>query len=106
MIGIVFALKISLGGTQLGGFMRTSQNKKRFSLKLSRADFFRFILLFALTLSILVHNIADANFEQKAVAATDEDSPYLSDDYDPVDYLPPGLPPSPNDPANDIRSVN
>lgn len=86
--------------------MGTSQFKKRFFLKLSRADLFRFIFIFALALSVLVHNIADAYLDKNSVAASDEDSPYLSDDYDPIDYLPPGLPPSQNDPANDIKSVN
>ena len=85
--------------------MGTSQFKKRFDLKFRRADFFRFIFLFAVMLSVLVHNIADAYLVSQTDMTSDDDSPYLSDDYDPVDYLPPGLPPSKNDPANDVKSV-
>lgn len=87
--------------------MGTSQNKNRFGFKLSRVIFFRFLFLVALTVSILVqYSTADADGSTQAhsQSSTDEESPMTSDDYDPVDYLPPGLPPSKNDPAIDIKS--
>lgn len=85
--------------------MEMSQNWKRYGFKFSREIFFRILFLSALTLSVLVqYNFADADLKNKTQAASEDESPMTSDDYDPVDYLPAGLPPSKNDPATDIKS--
>lgn len=85
--------------------MATFHLKKRGDLFLSRASIYRFLLLIVFSITVLQQLKREDSILFAKTETSDEEMPVSSDDYDPVDYLPTGLPPSKNDPAEDYKSI-